>query len=126
LYCFPFDFGKEQYKENSSIGEDEGVDHEFGVFTREFDPFTREFRDFTQELESLLVNLCVLLVNFGLLLVSFELFLVSFELLLVNLCVSRKFPSLFAAFSREFLSLLLAKQHTCCLYIVFLPCSRTD
>ncbi len=65
LIAFPLK-SEEQYKENSSICEDDGDDHEFGVFTREFDPFTREFRDFTQELESLLVNFCVLLVNFGL------------------------------------------------------------
>ncbi|MEF2094047.1 hypothetical protein V3595_05100 [Bacillus sp. CFBP9009] len=37
---------------------------------------------------------------------SFELLLVNLKSLLVNLCVSRKF----AAFTREFLSLLLAKQ----------------
>ncbi|PKF88933.1 hypothetical protein CW306_06220 [Bacillus sp. BA3] len=43
IIAFPLK-SEEQYKENSLIGEDEGDDHEFGVFTREFDPFPREFQ----------------------------------------------------------------------------------
>ncbi|WP_206666448.1 hypothetical protein, partial [Peribacillus simplex] len=51
-------FEKEQYKENSSIDEDEGDVHEFGVFIR--------------ELGLLFVSFELLLVNSMLLLVSFE------------------------------------------------------